>query len=162
MAPLRRADHRHRSTRGCLRDNIINADSHVIVLNASDLGFVRNQFIRCRPSCSALNPIIYTYLENYLVNPFAASGNGGSGFPIRTGYPTQDEAAAAINSAVSRPLGEPSGLQSGQYRHPVRMQHPANCRRRFLNGRLQRMALRRRRGSGNCTPMSSSRIKTPG
>jgi len=85
---------------GVYGDNIINADSHVIVLNASDLGFVRNQFIRCKPSCSAPNPIIYTYLENYPVAPFA-----GSGFPTGTGYPTQAEAAAAINSAITRPLG---------------------------------------------------------
>ena len=31
---------------GAYGDNIINADSHVIVLNAADLGFVRNQFMR--------------------------------------------------------------------------------------------------------------------
>ena len=84
-------------------DNIVNTDSHAIVLNAADLGFVRNQFIRCKPSCSAPNPIIYTYLENYPVNPFAASGNGGSGFPVKTGYPTTSEAAAAMQSALNRP-----------------------------------------------------------
>jgi hypothetical protein len=82
---------------------IISADSHVIVLNASDLGFVRNQFIRCLPSCTAANPIIYTYLENYPVNTFAATDHGGSGFPIFTGYPTQAEAKAAIASALQRP-----------------------------------------------------------
>jgi len=90
-------------------DNIINTESHAIVLNAADLGFVRNQFIRCKPSCSAPNPIIYTYLENYPVNPFAASGNGGSGFPIKTGYPAQAEATAAIQSAIKRPLGDLPG-----------------------------------------------------
>src|ERR1700752_4856292 len=37
--------------------NIVNADSHVIVLNAADLGFVRNQFVRCVPNCTAPNPI---------------------------------------------------------------------------------------------------------
>jgi hypothetical protein len=84
-------------------DNIINTDSHAIVLNAADLGFVRNQFIRCKPGCSSSNPIIYTYLENYPVNPFAASGNGGSGFPIKTGYPTTGEAQAAMESALNRP-----------------------------------------------------------
>lgn len=83
--------------------NIINTDSHAIVLNASDLGFVRNQFVRCKPSCSAPNPIIYTYLENYPVNPFSASGNGGSGFPMKTGYPTTTEAQLAIQSALNRP-----------------------------------------------------------
>jgi len=87
-------------------DNIINTDSHAIVLNAADLGFVRNQFIRCVPSCATPNAIVYTYLENYPVNAFAASGNGGSGFPILTGYPTQAEAAAAMASALNRPLGK--------------------------------------------------------
>ena len=92
----------------------ILADSHVIVLNAADLGFVRNQFIRCVPSCSAKNPKIYTYLENYPVNPFATSGTGGSGFPIKTGYPSQTEATAAIQSALQRPLGDlPSCLPAG-------------------------------------------------
>lgn len=83
--------------------NILNTDSHAIVLNAADLGFVRNQFIRCKPSCSAPNPIIYTYLENYPVNPFSASGAGGSGFPMKTGYPTTTEAQLAIQSALNRP-----------------------------------------------------------
>lgn len=86
--------------------NIINTDSHAIVLNAADLGFVRNQFVRCVPSCTARSPIIYTYLENYPVNPFAASGNRGSGFPAFTGYPSTSEAAAAIQSALNRPSGK--------------------------------------------------------
>jgi hypothetical protein len=87
-------------------DNVINADAHVIVLNAADLGFVRNQFIRCVPSCTASNPIIYTYLENYPVNPFSDSRIAGrSGFPVKTGYPTESEARAAISSALNRPLG---------------------------------------------------------
>lgn len=90
-------------------DNIINTDSHAIVLNAGDLGFVRNQFIRCVPSCNAPNPIIYTYLENYPVNPFADSRTGGSGFPIKSGYPTDAEAKAAIESALNRPLGNLTG-----------------------------------------------------
>jgi hypothetical protein len=94
---------------GVYGDNIINTDSHAIVLNAADLGFVRNQFIRCKPSCAAPNPIIYTYLENYPVRPFAAGGtnfgnpNGGNS------YPTQAEATAAINSALNRPLGDING-----------------------------------------------------
>lgn len=90
-------------------DNIINTDSHAIVLNAGDLGFVRNQFIRCVPNCNASNPIIYSYLENYPVNPFSDSRTGGSGFPIKTGYPTEAEAKAAIESALNRPLGNLSG-----------------------------------------------------
>jgi len=84
--------------------NIISADAHVIVLNAADLGFVRNQFIRCIPSCTAKNPIIYTYLENYPVGPFA-SGTNGSGFPNKSGYPSNAEVDAAIHSAITRPLG---------------------------------------------------------
>src|SRR5947208_1112680 len=94
--------------------NIINTDSHAIVLNAADLGFVRNQFIRCvdpanaksTNSCAARNPKIYTYLENYPVAPFSGvvvwtdppftcSGPSGgvvesvvSCFPTLSGYPT--------------------------------------------------------------------------
>ena len=90
---------------GTYGDNVINTDSHAIVVNAADLGFVRSQFIRCIPSCTAPNPTMYTYLENYPVNPFAASGNGGSGFPFKSGFPTQAEATAAIDSALNRPLG---------------------------------------------------------
>ncbi|HEY3706701.1 MAG TPA: hypothetical protein VGL22_16680 [Terracidiphilus sp.] len=88
---------------GVYGDNVVNADTHVIVLNAADLGFVRNQFIRCKPSCSAKNPTIYTYLENYPVAPFAVGGsNFGSGGDA---YPTDAEAAAAMASAITRPLG---------------------------------------------------------
>jgi hypothetical protein len=86
-------------------DNIINTDSHAIVLNAADLGFVRNQFIRCKPSCSAANPIIYTYLENYPVAPFAQGGSNFSNLNGGSSYPTQAESAAAIRSALTRPLG---------------------------------------------------------
>jgi len=91
----------------------ILADSHVIVLNAADLGFVRNQFIRCVPSCTAKNPIVYTYLENYPVNPFAEFSAGHSGFPIKTGFPTQAEATAAIQSAVNRPFGSLTSCSTG-------------------------------------------------
>jgi len=83
------------------------------VLNAADLGFVRNQFIRCVPSCTARNPIVYTYLENYPVNPFAEYSAGGSGFPIKTGFPTQAESTAAIRSALTRPLGKLLSCSSG-------------------------------------------------
>ena len=103
-------------------DNVINTDSHAIVLNAADLGFVRNQFIRCIPSCSASNPTIFTYLENYPVNPFAASGNGGSGFPFKTGYPSTSEAAAAIASALNRPVGTLSGCD------PAKTDTPFGCK----------------------------------
>jgi len=111
--------------------NIINTDSHAIVLNAADLGFVRNQFIRCvdpanaksTNPCAARNPKIYTYLENYPVAPFSGvvvgtdppftcSGPSGgvvesvvSCFPTLSGYPTDPEATAAIQSAISRPFG---------------------------------------------------------
>jgi hypothetical protein len=86
---------------GTYGDNVINTDTHAIVLNAADLGFVRNQFVRCKPSCLAPNPIIYTYLENYPVAPFATT----SGFPVGSGYPTTAEAKAAIQSAITRPAG---------------------------------------------------------
>jgi len=91
---------------------IITTDSHAIVLNAADLGFVRNQYVRCvdpanltsTSPCTASNPIIYTYLENYPVAPFTG-GSGGSGFPGKSGYPNQAEANAAIRSAINRPAG---------------------------------------------------------
>jgi len=94
-------------------DNIINTDSHVIVLNAADLGFVRNQFVRCIPSCTARNPLIYTYLENYPVNAFSDSHAGGTGFPVFTGFPSNAEAAAAMASAINRPAGSLSTCVSG-------------------------------------------------
>jgi hypothetical protein len=87
---------------------ILNVDAHVIVLNAADLGFVRNQFIRCVPSCAARNPTIYTYLENYPVFPFSKGGsNFGDPNPLHStaGSPTQPEATAAITSAINRPVG---------------------------------------------------------
>jgi hypothetical protein len=102
---------------GTYGPNIVNADAHVIVLNAADLGFVRNQFIRCVPSCTAANPIIYTYLENYPVNPFATSEvAGNSGFPIKSGYLHTSEATAAIASALNRPAPgspAPAGCTNG-------------------------------------------------
>jgi len=120
--------------------NIINTDSHAIVLNAADLGFVRNQFIRCvdpanaksTNPCSAPNPKIYTYLENYPVNPFSGkvvgttppftcSGPSGgvvesvaSCFPTLSGYPTDPEVTAAIQSAISRPFGTVVDPNSGK------------------------------------------------
>lgn len=72
--------------------NIINADSRVIVINNADLGFVRNQFIRCKPSCTAKNPIIYTYLENYPVDVADK----------KFGFPTPEEAKTAILNANDR------------------------------------------------------------
>jgi len=86
-------------------DNIINTDSHVIVLNAADLGFVRNQFVRCIPRCAAKNPLIFTYLENYPVNAFSNSLDGGTGFPVKTGFPSDSESARAMASAITRPSG---------------------------------------------------------
>jgi hypothetical protein len=44
----------------------INAYAHIIILNAADLGFIRNQYIRCNPDCLTKNATIYTYLENYV------------------------------------------------------------------------------------------------
>jgi hypothetical protein len=94
-------------------DNIINTDSHVIVLNAADLGFVRNQFIRCSPSCAARNPLIFTYLENYPVNAYATKAGGGTGFPVFTGFPSADEANRAMSAAITRPAGNAPGCVTG-------------------------------------------------
>lgn len=119
---------------GVYGDNVINTDAHVIVLNAADLGFVRNQFIRCKDPanpnstnpCKASNPIIYTYLENYPVAPFAGIVGGKSSaptctpspgvaetvascFPTLSGYPFQAEIDAAMESAIQRPTGITAG-----------------------------------------------------
>jgi len=111
LGPINGCDMRAHDASGNLvyGDNVINTDSHAIVLNAADLGFVRNQFIRCidpanpksTSPCTAKNPIIYTYLENYPVVPFATD----SGFPGNSGYPSQNDAARAMNSAINRPSG---------------------------------------------------------
>jgi hypothetical protein len=90
--PTGKQDIRTGQPAGVYGDNIVNTDSHVIAINDADLGFVRNQFIRCKPSCTAKNPIIYTYLENY---------------PVETadkifGFPTFEEAKAAILKATNR------------------------------------------------------------
>ena len=81
LGPINGCDMRAHDASGNLvyGDNVINTDSHAIVLNAADLGFVRNQFIRCvdpanaksTNPCAARNPKIYTYLENYPVAPFS-------------------------------------------------------------------------------------------
>ncbi|NOU21746.1 MAG: hypothetical protein HOO93_08140 [Methyloglobulus sp.] len=43
-----------------------NSFSFALYRNAADLGFIRRMFIRCSPSCTAPNPNVYTYVENYL------------------------------------------------------------------------------------------------
>ena len=92
--PTGKQDVRTGQPAGVYGDNIINTDSRVIVINDADLGFVRNQFIRCKPSCTAKNPIIYTYLENYPVSttdPF--------------GFPSPEEARTAILNGDARNVG---------------------------------------------------------
>jgi hypothetical protein len=51
--------------------NKINAFAHIIILNSADLGFIRNQYIRCKPDCLTPNAQIFTYLENYGPTQFA-------------------------------------------------------------------------------------------
>ncbi len=53
----------------------INAFAHVIILNAADLGFIRNQYIRCKPDCKTPNAKVYTYLENYGSTQFDSAGH---------------------------------------------------------------------------------------
>jgi hypothetical protein len=106
----------------------VNADAHVIVLNAADLGFVRNQYIRCVPNCKASNPKIYTYLENYPVAPFAQGGSNFSNLQGGSSYPTQAEAKAAINSALTRPSGSLAiNPLTGQPCTLVAAQNPLKC-----------------------------------
>lgn len=87
---------------GVYGPNIINTDSHVIVINNADLGFVRNQFIRCEPSCTAKNPVIYTYLENY---PVDIKKDDGLPTVELDGFPTAAEAKAAIQDAFANRQG---------------------------------------------------------
>ena len=56
----------------------INAFAHIIILNAADLGFIRNQYIRCIPDCKTKNAKIYTYLENYPPTQFAKLNPDGT------------------------------------------------------------------------------------
>jgi hypothetical protein len=49
----------------------VNAFAHIIILNTADLGFIRNQYIRCIPDCATPNAKVYTYLENYGAQQFA-------------------------------------------------------------------------------------------
>jgi hypothetical protein len=53
----------------------VNAFAHIIILNSADLGFIRNQYIRCIPDCKTRNAKIYTYLENYGATQVDSSGN---------------------------------------------------------------------------------------
>ena len=61
----------------------VNAFAHIIILNSADLGFIRNQYIRCKPDCLTPNARVYTYLENYDSAQFArliqSGPNAGQG-----------------------------------------------------------------------------------
>jgi hypothetical protein len=52
----------------------VNAFAHIIILNSADLGFIRNQYIRCVPDCKTPNAKVYTYLENYGAQQFDSNG----------------------------------------------------------------------------------------
>jgi len=133
--------------------------SHVIVLNAADLGF-RPQPVHSLASKAARrkNPIVYTYLENYPVNPFCRISAGHSGFPIKTGFPTQAEATAAIQSAVNRPFGSLTSCSTGDTVLKCSIQRIATS---LLNGRLQRTTLLRKTRYGNYVEPSSSTTTLP-
>jgi len=62
----------------CYGPGKINAFAHIIILNAADLGFIRNQYIRCVPDCKSPNPKIYTYLENYLATQYLVLKSDGT------------------------------------------------------------------------------------
>jgi hypothetical protein len=63
--------------------NKINAFAHIIILNSADLGFIRNQYIRCKPDCLTPNAQIFTYLENYGPTQFAKLLKAGDIDPVK-------------------------------------------------------------------------------
>jgi mono/diheme cytochrome c family protein len=78
------------SAPGVYGNNIVNAFAHIIILNAADLGFIRNQYIRCKPDCKTPNAKIYTYLENY---------------PVPAGTVGLLATQQAVNKALERRVG---------------------------------------------------------
>jgi len=73
----------------------VNAFAHMIILNAADLGFIRNQYIRCKPDCKTKGAKVYTYLENYGSTQFDSNGV------------KQQNNAAAVSIALERRDGAP-------------------------------------------------------
>jgi hypothetical protein len=75
---------------------MINAFAHIIILNAADLGFIRNQYIRCVPDCKSPNPKIYTYLENYAPTQYLAVRSDGSPDPNTSTTNTPEAVTIAL------------------------------------------------------------------
>jgi len=90
---------RYTSVPGDYGPGVINAFAHIIILNAADLGFIRNQYIRCKPDCKTPGAKIYTYLENYGGQQFAqVDPNDGHG----VAGTQQTNNAAAVSIAFER------------------------------------------------------------
>jgi hypothetical protein len=85
----------------------INAFAHIIILNSADLGFIRNQYIRCNPDCLTPNAKVFTYLENYKPTQFAkliTSGpNAGAGDPNYATTNTREAVTIALERRATDP-----------------------------------------------------------
>jgi len=88
----------------------VNAFAHIIILNSADLGFIRNQYIRCVPDCKTPNAKVYSYLENYGAQQFAqVDPVTGKGIPTSA----QTNNAAAVSIALEK---RPVNLADGGHR----------------------------------------------
>lgn len=143
------------NTPGVYGDNIINTDSHVIVVNAADLGFVRNQFIRCKPSCTARNPIIYTYLENYPSLPLRLAALDSR---LRRG--TQLSLKPPRQSPPRLTVLWECGVETALAPATVRRRASSESRTWLLNGRLRRTVPRPTPGTDNCMRTSLATTRT--
>jgi len=85
----------------------VNAFAHIIILNSADLGFIRNQYIRCKPDCLTPNARVYTYLENYDSAQFArliqSGPNAGQGDPATRTTNTREAVTIALERRSTDP-----------------------------------------------------------
>ena len=88
---------------GVYGPGVINAFAHIIILNSADLGFIRNQYIRCNPNCLAPNARIYTYLENYGPKQFARLNADGSGDESSSTTNTREAVTIALERRSTDP-----------------------------------------------------------
>jgi hypothetical protein len=85
----------------------VNAYAHIIILNSADLGFIRNQYIRCIPDCATPNAKVYSYLENYGAQQFAQV-DPVTGAGIKASAQTNNPAAVSI-ALEKRPVNLADG-----------------------------------------------------
>jgi hypothetical protein len=85
--------------------NKVNAFAHIIILNTADLGFIRNQYIRCKPDCKTPNAKVYTYLENYGATQLTFDSNGVAIKDSNGNFVTTVNTPEAVSTALeTRPV----------------------------------------------------------